>query len=111
MRAVHLQIVDNEYLQSQGDARYLRVQKEPPTRGMISDRNGQPIAVSTPVESIWMHPATILKQQKEYSYKKLTELLGTTPVNLLRKLKSEKRENLFILKRHLSPQLARRFWL
>ena len=35
-RAVHLQIIDNDYLQSQGDARYLRVQKEPPTRGMIA---------------------------------------------------------------------------
>ena len=80
---MHLQIIDNDYLQSQGDARYLRVQKEPPTRGMISDRNGQPIAISTPVESIWMHPATILKQEKEFSYKKLTELLDLISIPLL----------------------------
>ena len=105
-RAVQLQIVDNAYLQSQGDARYLRVQKEPPTRGMITDRNGQPIAISTPVDSIWMHPATILKQQKEYSYKKLAELLETTRDQLLSKAEKRKGREFTYLKRHLSPQLA-----
>lgn len=107
VRAVHLQIIDNEYLQSQGDARYLRVQKEPPTRGMISDRNGQPIAISTPVESIWMHPATILKQEKEYSYKKLTQLLGMTRQELIAKAEKRKARQFVYLKRHLSPQVAK----
>ena len=59
VRAVYLQVIDTDYLQSQGDARYLRVQKDLPTRGMIVDRQGQPLAISTPVDSIWMHPATI----------------------------------------------------
>ncbi len=105
-RAVQLQIVENDYLQSQGDARYLRVQKEPPTRGMITDRNGQPIAVSTPVDSIWMHPATILRQQKEYSYKELTKLLGTSLRDLLEKAEKRKAREFVYLKRHLPPQLA-----
>lgn len=107
VRAVHLQVIDNEYLQSQGDARYLRVQKEPPTRGMISDRNGQPVAISTPVESIWMHPATILKQEKEYSYKKLTELLGITRQELIASAEKRKARQFVYLKRHLSPQVAK----
>ncbi len=105
-RAVQLQVVDNDYLQSQGDARYLRVQKEPPTRGMITDRNGQPIAVSTPVDSIWMHPSTVLKQKKEYSYKKLSKLLGTTADELLEKAEKRKGREFAYLKRHLSPQVA-----
>jgi len=105
-RAVQLQIVENDYLQSQGDARYLRVQKEPPTRGMITDRNGQPIAVSTPVDSIWMHPATILRQQKEYSYKELTKLLGSSRKDLLEKAEKRKAREFVYLKRHLPPQLA-----
>ena len=107
-RAVYLQIIDNDYLQSQGDARYLRVQKEPPTRGMIVDRNDQPVAISTPVESIWMHPPTILKQQKEYSYKKLTTLLGTSRAKLLSKAESKKKREFVYLKRHLSPQVAKK---
>lgn len=107
VRAVHLQVIDNEYLQSQGDARYLRVQKEPPTRGMISDRNGQPIAITTPVESIWMHPATILKQEKEYSYKKLAALLETTREDLIDKAEKRKAKQFVYLKRHLPPQVAK----
>ena len=106
VRAVQLQIIDNDYLQSQGDARYLRVQKEPPTRGMITDRNGQPIAISTPVDSIWMQPATILKQQKEYSYKELSKLLEISPKELLEKAEKRKGKEFVYLKRHLPPQLA-----
>jgi len=105
-RAVQLQIIDNDYLQSQGDARYLRVQKEPPTRGMITDRNGQPIAVSTPVDSIWMQPATILRQKQEYSYKELSKLLEISPKELLAKAEKRKGREFVYLKRHLPPQLA-----
>lgn len=106
VRAVHLQIIDNDYLQSQGDARYLRVQKEEPTRGMILDRNQQPLAISTPVDSIWMHPPTILRQQKDYSYEQLTNLLGISRVELLAKAERAKAKEFSYLKRQLSPQLA-----
>ena len=105
-RAVHLQIIDNDYLQSQGDARYLRVQKTPPNRGVVSDRNGQPLAISTPVDSIWMHPATILRQQKEYSYKQLSGLLGISRSELLAKAEKRKKREFVYLKRHMAPQLA-----
>ena len=106
-RASYLQIVDNEYLQSQGDARYLRVQTEIPTRGMIVDRNHQPLAISTPVDSLWMHPATILKQHGEYSYVKLAELLGTTPDKIIAKAKSKQTKQFVYMKRHLPPFLAK----
>ena len=106
-RAVFLQVIDTEYLQSQGDARYLRVQKELPTRGMIVDRNDQPLAISTPVDSIWMHPATILEQQDEYAYKKLSELLGTNRDDILAKARQYKTKQFVYLKRQLSPQAAR----
>lgn len=106
VRAVYLQVIDTDYLQSQGDARYLRVQKEMPTRGMIVDRNGQPLAISTPVDSIWMHPSTILEQQNEYTYKKLTKLLGISRAQLLEKAESKKERQFVYLKRHLPPQVA-----
>jgi len=105
-RAVHLQIIDNDYLQSEGDARYLRVLEEKPTRGMIVDRNDQPLAISTPVDSIWMHPPTILRQQKEYSYKQLGELLGMSRDALLKKAEKTKAKEFSYLRRHLSPQIA-----
>lgn len=55
-RLVYLQMFDNQFLQDQGKERHLRVVQIPAHRGMILDRNGQPLAVSTPVDSIWMNP-------------------------------------------------------
>lgn len=106
VRAVFLQVIDTEYLQSQGDARYLRVQKDLPTRGMILDRNDQPLAISTPVDSIWMHPATILGQQSEFAYKKLSELLGMSRDSILQKAEEYKTRQFVYLKRQLPPQHA-----
>ncbi|MFT5608629.1 MAG: cell division protein FtsI (penicillin-binding protein 3), partial [Parvicella sp.] len=105
-RAVYLQVIDTDYLQSQGDARYLRVMKEAATRGMIVDRNGRPLAISTPVDSIWIHPSTILEQYGEYSYTQLGELLGISVDSIINTARQKKASQFAYLKRHISPQLA-----
>ena len=107
-RAVYLQVIDTNYLQSQGDARYLRVQKEMPTRGLIVDRNDQPLAISTPVDSIWIHPPTILEQSSKYSYQKLSALLGVSRDQILKIAQRKKGSQFAYLKRHIAPQLGRR---
>ncbi|TDK20657.1 penicillin-binding protein 2 [Luteimonas aestuarii] len=55
-RAVDLQLIDNAFYQRQADARFLREVPIPTSRGMITDRNGEPLAVSSPVESLWLNP-------------------------------------------------------
>src|SRR5450759_284465 len=55
-RGVYLQGIHNEFLQKKGDVRYSRVIEVSAHRGKISDRNGEPMAVSTPVESVWASP-------------------------------------------------------
>ena len=105
-RAIYLQIIDTEYLQSQGDARYLRVQIDQPTRGMILDRNNQPLAISSPVNSIWMHPKTILKQKDSFSYNKLSDYLGITRDQLLEKANQQKERQFVYLKRQVTPALS-----
>ena len=52
-RAIQLQLLDHEFLSKQGDSRHIRVETLTAHRGMITDRNGEPLAVSTPVDSIW----------------------------------------------------------
>ncbi len=52
-RAVDLQVFNKGFLQNHGDARSIRVVEIPAHRGMIIDRNGEPLAISTPVSSIW----------------------------------------------------------
>ena len=51
-----LQLVDGEFLQTEGDARTVRVEPLVAHRGMITDRNGEPLAISTPVKSVWVNP-------------------------------------------------------
>ena len=55
-RAVELQLVDHGFLAQQGDARFSRVATIAAHRGNITDRNGEPLAVSTPVDSVWVNP-------------------------------------------------------
>jgi len=65
-RAVDLQFSDREFLQEHGDARYLRVVQTEAHRGMITDRNGEPLAISTPVASVWAKPSELLQQRKRW---------------------------------------------
>ena len=55
-RVFDLAILDQPFLRKQGDERILRLIKKPAFRGMIVDRNGYPLAVSTPVYSVWINP-------------------------------------------------------
>src|SRR3569623_1341176 len=60
-RAVDLQLLHKDFLQGQGDARHLRVVSIPAHRGMITDRNGEPLAISTPVDTNWANPRDLLE--------------------------------------------------
>ena len=59
-RAVYLQWVEQDFLQGEGDARHLRVMDLAANRGVIMDRNGEPVAISTPVDSVWVNPQVYL---------------------------------------------------
>ena len=55
-RAAYLQGMHNGFLQQKGESRYSRVLEMSAHRGMITDRHGKPLAISTPVESVWSSP-------------------------------------------------------
>ena len=55
-RAVHLQVLNKDFLTRQADTRHLRTEKISAHRGTITDRNGEPLAISTPVDSVWANP-------------------------------------------------------
>ena len=73
-RAVDLQVLRTGFLQGHGDARALRVVTVPAHRGVITDRNGEPLAISTPVDSVWVNPreAGIAEQNSD----RLAHILG-----------------------------------
>jgi cell division protein FtsI (penicillin-binding protein 3) len=102
-RSVYLQAVRTDFLQEKGEARYARVLDIPATRGTIFDRNGEALAVSTPVKSVWAIPADA--QLSEAQRRKLASLLGIEMKELKRKLADESRDFIY-LKRQIAPEIA-----
>lgn len=105
-RAVYLQLIDTEFLQGQGDERFLRSVEVPAHRGMITDRHGEPLAVSSPVDSVWAHPPTLLANRERLP--ELARLLGMTPSELEAKVLSREKKEFMYLRRALEPDAAAR---
>jgi cell division protein FtsI (penicillin-binding protein 3) len=103
-RAAYLQLIHKDFLQDQGNERFLRVVEVPAHRGMILDRNGEPLAVSSPVDSIWAQPGELLQQRDRWS--KLAPLLGLTVTELEEKLAGREDRQFVYLRRHMAPSAA-----
>ncbi len=103
VRAFYLQGLNNDFLQQKGESRYSRVIEISATRGMIVDRNNEPLAISTPVESVAASPADIEITPEQTL--KLAALLETDVGEIRRKIADSKREFVY-LKRQLPPQQA-----
>jgi len=104
-RAVDLQILDARFLQTQGDARHLREIPIPAFRGTLTDRNGEPLAASTPVDSAWAHPAVLLAQDRERLVS-VAFVLGLDAEQLRAELIERSGREFYFLQRHLSPEKA-----
>jgi cell division protein FtsI (penicillin-binding protein 3) len=103
-RVLYLQLLDTEFLAEQGDNRHLRTVQVAAHRGPITDRHGEPLAVSTPIDSIWANP-----EQLRPALDRLPELaqaLGLDPEWLARRVTSNVGREFVYLKRHLSPSKA-----
>ncbi|MEO6688164.1 MAG: penicillin-binding protein 2 [Dokdonella sp.] len=104
VRAVDLQVVRKDFYQEQGDARYLRDLDIPVSRGTIFDRTGEPLAVSTPVESIWANPMALLENADRIP--ELATAAGLDEDALKQKLMAYSDKEFVYLKRHLNPDDA-----
>ena len=105
-RVFYLQILNKEFLINQGDARSIRSVTIPAYRGTITDRNGEPVAVSTPVASIWAVPEKVLASGADLS--ELAGLLDTSAEEVTQLLVERRDRNFVYVKRHLTPDVARR---
>jgi cell division protein FtsI (penicillin-binding protein 3) len=103
VRAFYLQGMNNEFLQAKGEARFTRSIEMPASRGPILDRNGVPLAISTPVESIWMSPAEA--EFTDDNKKQLARALQMDLRDIEARLANEDK-NFVWLKRQISPEQA-----
>jgi cell division protein FtsI (penicillin-binding protein 3) len=103
-RAVQLQFVDQAFLARQADARHLRVASIPAHRGSITDRNGEPLAVSSPVDSIWVNPGAVIEASDRLP--ELAAALERPQEWLLRRVTANADRDFLYLKRHIPPERA-----
>jgi len=96
-----------EFLQAQGTARTLRTQTETAMRGMITDRYGEPLAVSTPVTSIWADPQKLIKQEADWST--VADYMGLERSVFVDRLKRFQSKEFMYIKRRLAPNDAQQF--
>ena len=105
-RVLYLQSIRGEFLAAQGDDRYLRTVEITAHRGTITDRHGEPLAVSTPVDSIWADPGDLAP-----ALDRLPELAEVVEVEedwLVRQITSNLDREFVYLRRHLPPEHAAR---
>ncbi len=102
-RSLYLQSFHKRFLQEKGDARYNRTLVLPSQRGKITDRHGELLAISSPVESVWANPSDV--KINDVQTKKIADLLGLKAESVSKKLANSEREFVY-LKRRISPELA-----
>jgi len=104
-RAFFLQGMHDDFLQARGEARFTRVIEIPANRGVITDRDGEPLAVSTPVESVWASRDDVRMTDAQAAA--LAKVLQTDVAALRKRLAEGSREFVF-LRRQLPPDQAAR---
>jgi cell division protein FtsI (penicillin-binding protein 3) len=104
-RAVQLQVFTKDFLNQQADTRHLRTEKISAHRGSITDRNGEPLAISTPVDSVWANPAELVTAVDRVP--DLARLLNLDEELLMRRITRSMDKQFVYLKRHLNPEQAR----
>ena len=107
-RTLTLQVLDvdrgYEFLQGQGNARTNRTEVIPAHRGIITDRNGEPLAVSTPVASIWANPQELKEAKGEWA--RLAASLDMSAPELSRRIERYSASQFMYLRRHMAPAAA-----
>jgi cell division protein FtsI (penicillin-binding protein 3) len=100
-RAVELQLKDHKFLAGQGDARFSRVADITATRGTITDRYGEPLAVSTPVDSVWVNPKELALASDQLP--RLAKALKRDKTELAQRVTSNLDREFIYLARHMHP--------
>jgi cell division protein FtsI (penicillin-binding protein 3) len=104
VRAFDLQVVRKQFYQDQGDARFLREMPIAVSRGTIFDRNGEPLAVSTPVASLWANPPELLENADRIP--DLAKALHVDADDLKSKIEARADKEFMYITRQMRPEDA-----
>lgn len=104
MRLVDLGVINRPFLQKQFSERTIRDVVIPSYRGIITDRNGEPLAISTPVYAAWADPEKLIINNTQLN--QLAELLGVSADNIKSLIQKNQKKQFVYLKRNLPPEIA-----
>ena len=105
-RAFDLQVLNNTFYKDKGTSTHIRMASLPAHRGMIVDRNGAPLAISTPVDSVWVNPLNFPNEAEVVS--KVASILDLDAQSLMKRIEARKDRGFIYIKRRIDPQLALR---
>ena len=106
-RAIFLQVINTEFLQGKGNRKHISRVNISAYRGKIVDRNGETLAISTPVQSVWVDPRDFKEPANSLKIGRLAEILEVPPEKLIKKLIDPSGKRFFAyLKRRVSPKVA-----
>jgi cell division protein FtsI (penicillin-binding protein 3) len=110
-KIAQLQVMPNEergvdFLQTQGDVRAIREEVIPAYRGLITDRNGEPLAVSTPVITLIANPKYMQTAAAEADLERLAAAMDISLAALKARLKHYRNKSFMRLARQISPAEA-----
>jgi len=106
LRAVYLQVFDHDFYRDEGDRRQQRVVSIPANRGNLLDRHGEALAVSTPIQSVWGDPRSLVEQPA--AMREVAALLGIDQAKMQKRIETahtQGKEFIYI-KRHVTPDVA-----
>ncbi|ENM5729798.1 peptidoglycan glycosyltransferase FtsI [Vibrio mimicus] len=109
-RVAYIQIIEPDNLIKEGDLRSIRAKTLQSARGIISDRNGEALAVSVPVEAVWADPVTIYKEGglvEKDRWHALADVLGLDRQEMMKKIEDNRSRRFIYLQRQVSPAMAK----
>ncbi|WP_367680233.1 peptidoglycan glycosyltransferase FtsI [Candidatus Fukatsuia anoeciicola] len=109
IRTAYLQVISPEQLVHEGNMRSLRIQIIPTTRGMISDRSGRPLAVSVPVDAIWIDPKELLEHggiTQDTCWQALSNILDISLDQITKRINFNPKGRFIYLARQVTPTIS-----
>lgn len=105
-RAMYLQVFEFDFYDREGKARHLRTVSIPAHRGNLHDRNGEPLAISTPIKTAWGVPSKLMTQPA--AMREVAALLSLSPDSLQKKTEQHHKQGkeFMYIKRHITPDVA-----
>lgn len=104
-RAIYLQILNKDFLQDKGDLQHIGIVDVPAYRGQIKDRNGEPLAISAPVQSIWMNMRQLKDDERE-KLDQMAKILDIPKKEMDALVQKAAGKRFVYVKRQINPDLA-----